>query len=381
VLLVVASAGTLAVALAVGRACRRRGDLLPAWAALATTLLCVVLFVAAETWFSFHDVDPFAGYRAWGHRRSLLLGFEADANYHWEAAGATYTTDARGFRVHLRDVDWPNAAGTRIFALGESSTFGYGLGDDATWVHRLEGLVRSATHDEHVEVMNAATNGFRSLQTMLHLYVRVLPYHPDYVLFYQGVNDVGAVRLPRDSVMPLTEAAVFFDSLRTVQWRAYPHSNIYARTLTALHVSTVLQRLWPRWFVTAPARAAVPAGDAARPDPATIQRENGEQFAENVVTMIDMCRRAGAVPVIMTFLHNPAHFGPEGSAGIRYHNVLMRELAAREKVALIDLENEFAAVPDKAAYFFADGYHPNDKGAAFIAAAAAPHVAALLERR
>jgi lysophospholipase L1-like esterase len=93
-----------------------------------------------------------------------------------------------------------------------------------------------------------------------------------------------------------------------------------------------------------------------------------------------MSRRAGAVPVLMTFLHDPVGVGGYPSESIRYYNRLLRELSQREHIALIDLEADFENVPSKASYFFADGYHPNPRGVAFIAETAAPPLAALLEQ-
>jgi lysophospholipase L1-like esterase len=50
---------------------------------------------------------------------------------------------------------------------------------------------------------------------------------------------------------------------------------------------------------------------------------------------------------------------------------LIRETAARNKLPLIDLESRFSQVPQKSNYFWEDHYHPNAKGAQFIASAIA----------
>ena len=97
--------------------------------------------------FRLRREDAFSEYAAWGHKRSLLFAFEATPNHRWTNAGATYTTDRFGFRTHVRG-PWDATARTRIFTLGESSVFGYGLNDDETWPHLLEEKLRSRVGDE-----------------------------------------------------------------------------------------------------------------------------------------------------------------------------------------------------------------------------------------
>src|SRR5262249_29336952 len=85
---------------------------------------------------------------------------------------------------------WENDGGPRIFTLGESSVFGYGLNDDQTWSHLLEQKLRDRLADPTLDVVNGGNNGHTSLQSLFRFYVRVLPHKPTSVVLYFGPNDL-----------------------------------------------------------------------------------------------------------------------------------------------------------------------------------------------
>jgi lysophospholipase L1-like esterase len=108
---------------------------------------------------------------------------------------------------------------------------------------------------------------------------------------------------------------------------------------------------------------------------------SAEHIAENLRQMVHLALGGGAVPVLGTL---PPQFGARARFLDRVVevNARIREVAAQERVALADV---FQAVPD--ASFFSDGLHPNNAGAAAIAATfeaaltRAGYPAAMLARR
>jgi hypothetical protein len=91
------------------------------------------------------------------------------------------------------------------------------------------------------------------------------------------------------------------------------------------------------------------------------------RFERNVLTLLDMCRRARATLVLTTFVYDEARLEPSYAAGVRRRNEAARAVARREGAPLVDLERAFAEVPSHADYFFPDAYHPNERGAEWIA--------------
>jgi lysophospholipase L1-like esterase len=56
---------------------------------------------------------------------------------------------------------------------------------------------------------------------------------------------------------------------------------------------------------------------------------------------------------------------------LQNNNALLRKLAAEKGITLIDVATAFESATDKQSYFFKDQYHPNQKGAEFIASTVA----------
>jgi len=101
------------------------------------------------------------------------------------------TTNAHGFRGPI--VPRRRSGARRVACIGDSYTFGEGVGDDETWPAQLAAeLEREATTTKH-EVMNCGVNSYDTRQEVRLLETRVLPYDPDLVLLAFFLNDA-AVR-------------------------------------------------------------------------------------------------------------------------------------------------------------------------------------------
>ena len=123
---------------------------------------------------------------------------EADTYYYKMAPGihdapAPYTTKYRVNSLGFRGEDF-NPQGkapgvTRIFAVGQSSTFGAESADGETWPARLRYYL-STRKPGGYEVINAGFDGYHS-RHMKNLVLQELGrYQPDMLIFYAGLNDL-----------------------------------------------------------------------------------------------------------------------------------------------------------------------------------------------
>ena len=80
----------------------------------------------------------------------------------------------------------------RIACIGDSHTFGEGVGEQETWPAHLARLLAERHPSAPVEVMNCGVDAYDTLQEVLLLERRVLAYAPDLVLLQYYVNDVAA---------------------------------------------------------------------------------------------------------------------------------------------------------------------------------------------
>lgn len=371
-LLVGAAALALFLARAVGRACRARSSaapLLGLWAALGAVALLGLLAEAALG-IALRDRDTFSEYRRWGHRESLLFGFEPAPSNTWEVAAKSYSTDAHGFRTRTAAVPALDAARKRLFVLGGSSAFGFGRGDDETWVHQLEATLHERREAARgTAVVNAAANGFNSLQLISRYYLRVAPQKPTHVLFYGGHNDVQPFAMPRDGIW-LTERILHARTLGEYWARETRGRNPYARSLLAFsfaRLSGLVQGASPETLYRMDADSVYePARELAAPG---VVEHNGANFRRNVETLVMLIRRDGAVPVLTTYIHALPDTDRRRPA-LAHHNEILRALAREHSLPLVDLAARFEKARgerDASRWFYADGYHPADGASRFIA--------------
>ena len=84
----------------------------------------------------------------------------------------------------------------RIFALGESQTFGPTLRDgEKPWPERLQGLFDRAACSRPVEVVNAGTEAYTLEDNLERLRRDILPLKPDLILSTHGMNGLLALGL------------------------------------------------------------------------------------------------------------------------------------------------------------------------------------------
>jgi lysophospholipase L1-like esterase len=102
--------------------------------------------------------------------------------------------NAQGFRGADFNVEKrPGVA--RVVTLGASSTFGYHDRDDETYPHYLEQrLNERCAGAPPFEVINLGIPHLTSEQILALYTAEALPLDPDFVTFYEGINDAAAMR-------------------------------------------------------------------------------------------------------------------------------------------------------------------------------------------
>ncbi|MBU0753602.1 MAG: SGNH/GDSL hydrolase family protein, partial [Planctomycetes bacterium] len=113
------------------------------------------------------------------------------ARHHTSEFDITYKINALGLRDDANlSKDKPIAGEKRILCLGDSFTLGYTVDRENLFADLLESKLNREGRHDHIEVINAGTEGYSSDQELLWLKEEGLAYHPDIVVmnFYQ--NDV-----------------------------------------------------------------------------------------------------------------------------------------------------------------------------------------------
>jgi lysophospholipase L1-like esterase len=124
------------------------------------------------------------------HRPVAGLGFEMVPRQAAFTAAEPATINEHGFRGpalrHLRD-----DSALRVLCIGDSITFGYGVGDAAPFPRQLEHLLRDAFPERDVEVINAGVQRYFTYQEIDFLRLRGATLQPDVVVLAVYSNDLG----------------------------------------------------------------------------------------------------------------------------------------------------------------------------------------------
>ncbi len=318
-----------------------------------------------ELWLGFQNSDAFARYRAWGHTRSALLGFEAAPNNRWSIAGATYTTDAQTFRSHTTPRVSPDEE-TLIVVMGGSAVFGYGLNDDETWASSLEKRLRER-FGSSVTVLNAGCNGHNTLQQMIRAHMRVLPLKPDFIVHYGAINDVRP-DAARDQLIIFPEELVHATTTRDYlriknQGKGFYFENSLLFNRIGQAMGLFDCALTPRY------RPKI-GGSTVDTFVATT-----EIYLRNMASLQALCETNGVAFVPVTFLADTDSLPPPFHRGVEQYVKALRDQRCERGLPMIDLLPDFKRIKNKADLFFKDHYHPNRRGAAFLA----EHIGAALE--
>jgi lysophospholipase L1-like esterase len=252
----------------------------------------------------------------------------------------SYRINRQGFRGDDFTYD---KSGLRVAVLGNSCSFGWGVGDSETFADRLQEMLRRQPGLENAQVYNFSVPGYSSYQGKINYQKNIRPYHPDIILATFGWNDQWLAadgRADKDQKMP-PQALLDID-------------NIAARL-----------RLY-RWFESLWFSSWAP-GDTATFS-LEFTRVSLPDFKDNLGEIIRMAREDGARVILLTspippsdqYNHSRHELTTYGIHG--FFNDMTREAAATYGTELVDL----AAIFDRGHGLFDDvdhdPYHYNSRG-------------------
>lgn len=251
-----------------------------------------------------------------------------EAKSHKETGGSfRVSTDANGLRAPLHGEEKP-AGTTRVMTLGCSTTFGWGVDDDASYPARLEAILREEGHP--VEVINGGQPGYTSFQG-LWLWERTLKnYHPDIVIFGYIVQDSRTVAYSDKSQAMLQQNADF------LKVNLLYHSRLYMGLRALIDARRISTKEKP----TDGGSYRVPPDEYAA---------NIRQFKENI-------EAAGAKMVFFGF-----PLEREGYTGV--HRAILHSAAKKLDVPIYDPQPDFEVrTAQETLYFPQDRGHANAAG-------------------
>jgi lysophospholipase L1-like esterase len=192
------------------------------------------------------------------------------------------------------------AGNIRIFCLGESSVYGYGLAHnftpqkkhvplELTFAHILETKLRAAFPGRSIEVLNAGRSGFNSLKLRATV-KELVNYAPDMIILYSGHNDyLHRDLLHQPGLALIARLARYFPEI--IRWHETLSSLRTYRLLRA-----VILRIRPQ---------SGPIDDGAYwQQQQELEQEIAQTFAANFDEMLKIITNRGIIPVLSTLSSN-----------------------------------------------------------------------------
>lgn len=288
-----------------------------------------------------------------------ILGYALKPGY--SAKGISI--NSLGFRGPEFTPEKPKGT-TRIFAIGDSTTFGLS-GEECPYPVQMQWLLDAAYRPGKFQVINAGVEGYGMDYALRLLETRIIPLSPDIVIMYIGWNDLYSTS-PHNPRLPVPEEILNAD-LGELDWKRRITS-----VLDNLYIAKALKKMI---YVYLPAVFPV-KGLPVSPEFTTY-------FETRLTQIIQATRRAGAKPVVLTLptllseqmsdrslrmLHYPRATWGDRMLFLdlyRRFDHAIRETVEEEKVPLVDIAAHIDRL-NKDALFF-DTLHMHCEGYAEIA--------------
>jgi lysophospholipase L1-like esterase len=235
----------------------------------------------------------------------------------------------QGFRGPL--VDTPKPPGiVRIFALGDSNTFGWDVDEGVNWPSQLQRLLASSPR--RTEVINAGVWGYSSFQG-LRRFRELLEFEPDLVLVSFGANDAHQVTVADADYVARHERA---ESL--------------TRASRKLRVAQLAIEGWDKLSIT----AGRGSGGPLRP------RVTTDDYAAHLREMIQSGRGRGVRVVLLTRPFVGSSTDPASwKTYAPHYNAATMAVAREQNVPVVDVHGAFRDRPelfDDESHFGAEGH-------------------------
>lgn len=293
------------------------------------------------------------------------------------ARGRGLAVNAAGFRGPAPGPRRPGRE--RVVVLGDSVTFGLGLGEDETWPARLGALA-----GDRAEVLNLALHGYDPVQYARVLEVKGLALAPDRVLIGYCLNDIMVHDLDRATLVGAARVLESFpvpSRILTALVSGYVSLDAIRRIRDANDPGEIA-RSYGGWIEPLAAdeaglRAAMAA--AATDHPVLQDRYTRPDLLgrlRGALGRIGRTLAARAIPGLLVAIPTFAR-GPDGAYPHRGIHALVAGEARRAGLAVLDLGPRLPDLPvARLRVFPEDDLHPSAEAARWIAAEVHTHLAA-----
>ena len=177
----------------------------------------------------FYRFDTYDRAKGWGLRPGR-----------WDFAGGTVSANSRGIRARVEYPPGRRPGLRRVVVVGDSFTFGEGVGDEETYPARLQARLGPG-----VEVINLGVHGYGHDQMLIHLREEGLLYEPDLVVLGYYADDLARNVLSfRDYAKP---RFALRDGALVLTGSPVPRpARILAREAVRSHLLELLTMAWRR---------------------------------------------------------------------------------------------------------------------------------------
>ena len=302
------------------------------------------------------------GVRGWvrGH---LLTPFRPSPDLFWtmqpslrdypiRTGNYAVSTDSHGFRSDHEVSPAKPPDVFRVVTIGDSGPFGHGVADTETYQTHLQRLLGERCRGRTIEVVNACVPGWTTFEGRRFISRSLEPFHPD--LMVLGFNDDTGFDWLEDKQRFEEEGAA--ERFGALLYR----SEVYL-LLRKVLLETKQLGGEPR---------NPPQPDLSR---ALVRRVSKEDFVDNLQAIIDWTRTHDCKLVLVNNPVNLAVYRNFQGGGAQQdimrkaidfsYRDLLKEVAAKNRVAYLDTHDEWARRPDAEMLFLPhDIYHPNAIG-------------------
>lgn len=227
----------------------------------------------------------------------------------------------------------------RILCLGDSSTFGVHVQQQETYAARLEDrLNRESGGKTRYEVINAGVEGYSSCQGLAFYRLKGYEYAPDIVTFYFGLTDEKKKYSLSDRQLMQKDGG----AAKAI--RASLENNF----LLSLHSYRIFRKYINRAL-----------GREQDNTFKKVTRVELEDFRKNILELNGLCRKNGAVLVLIS--------PPLEKEGYPYsyafpYRVLLENISGENNIPLVNIPEMTERSPIYTTPFFLDRAHPNPLG-------------------
>lgn len=310
---------------------------------LFSLLMVLVLFGSVEALLALLNLPP--PVQPYSERPDIFWGLESNLDkkpFEHKELGVTFDVSTNSESLRYAEIPTGRQPETlRLLALGDSTTFGWGVEQDKTWPARLEAMLQPLFPEVKLQVLNGGVPGYTSFQGLYHFKKHGALYQPDLVLFSYIVQDARRTRI--------TDKQQAIQALSAQYLQHHPLDS--SRLFRLLRQRYKLFRAYER----------EQDNQEASQDPDATTRVPLDDYRENILTFEKLAQEKGTQLMLFGLPLEVVGYTKE-------HRELLATLAQARKLPHFDPSSVIAEeARQQTLYFPADKGHPNADGCERIA--------------